>query len=143
MSKEFTKNELATYIASWNNKGAVAFRQVRVHSCGVKQMCLHDAETDMMLGHHFAPVVSSNELHERGCFNWGGTFKKLSDDEAEKLALEMGAKIIKSVIASLEKILESGYGADSRGYQDGIREQLTEIKTRTPSVINRTGDEYS
>lgn len=139
MSKEFTKNELATYIASWNNKGTVAFRQVRVHSCGVKQMCLHDAVTDAMLGRHFEPVVSLAEVPANS-FNWSGTFKKMTDADAEALALELGAQIIKSVIATLEKILESGYGADSRGYQDGIRKELEEIKTRTPSVVNRTGE---
>ena len=64
----------------------------------------------------------------------------MTDADAEALALELGAQIIKSVIATLEKILESGYGADSRGYQDGIRKELEEIKTRTPSVVNRTGE---
>jgi len=132
MSKEFTKNELATLIENWDGKGTISFRQVRVHSCGAKQMCLHDRDTNEMLGHHFAPIAASETC---------GTFKLLTDEAAAAKAIEVAARNIESTIARYESILESGYGSDSFGYQDGIREDRDELKACTPSTFNRGNED--
>ena len=100
MSKAFTKGQKVTYICSWDNKGTVAYRQAVVHSCGAKQMVLTDEVTGEEMGRHFAPVLGS--LDNIRSFNYGGTFPRMSDDDAAALSLEVGAKVIEAVKADVE-----------------------------------------
>lgn len=91
MSKAFKKGELVTYVASWDNKGTFYFVQAIVHSCGAKQMVLTSEETGEEMGRHYSPKAGDVETLHMG--NWGATFKRMTDAEAEALCLELAAKV--------------------------------------------------
>lgn len=89
--KAFNKGEAVTLVGSWDNKGTFYFTQAVVYSCGTKQMVLTCAESGAELGRHYFPQVGNvDTLH---AFNWRATFKRMTDEEANALCLELGAKL--------------------------------------------------
>lgn len=91
MNKAFKKGELVTYVASWDNKGTFYYVNAVVHSCGAKQMVLTDEATGEEMGRHFAPRIGDAETVSIS--NWGATFKRMTDEQAEALCLELAAKL--------------------------------------------------
>lgn len=91
MNKAFRKGELVTYISSWDNKGTFSYTQAVVHSCGKVQMVLTEETSGREMGRHFKPAVADTAT--LSTFNWNGTFKRMSDAEAEALCLKLGAEL--------------------------------------------------
>lgn len=124
MSKAFKKGQLVTYVASWDNKGTVTFRDAIVHSCGAKQMVLTDAATGKEMGRHFAPVLGS--LDNVSAFNWGGTFPRMTEEEATAVCLKVGELVVK---AEREHIAARRiqYASASAGYHAALDKGEAEL----------------
>lgn len=130
--KAFTKGERATLIGSWDNRGTFSFRQVIVHSCGKKQMVLTDIDSREEIGRHFVPAVGNVET--LSCFNWGATFKRLNDVDAEALCLQLGAAL--PAVCAAENERRAAWN-ESQGRVCLLPINLDEM--HEPRAINRTG----
>lgn len=149
MSKAFKKGELATYICRWNETGTYSFRTVRVESCGAKKMTLSNEATGEMMGCHFFPGIGFDshsvnwamieEQHQstpRHAVVSTGTFKLMSEEDAQAFCLQLSAEWIDHSIKRFERILEDHkayYGED--GYFKSISEKLATLKATKPSFI--------
>lgn len=91
MNKSFKKGQEVTYIASWDDKGTFYFRHAVVYSCGAKQMVLTDAATGAEMGRHFRP--EAGDLTDV-CGFIGGTFPRMTDEEATATCLALAARYI-------------------------------------------------
>ena len=122
MTKAFKKNDLVTYIADWDRKGTVYYRNAIVHSCGKVQMVLVDAETGACMGRHFRPV----EGDERG-----GTFARLTEEDAIALGLHIAERLLVKEREHFKRCLEKW--GDEPGYAAAIRKDEAEL--HEPRVI--------
>lgn len=97
MTKAFKKGQEVTYIADWDRKGTYMYQHAIVYSCGKKQMVLTDAETGREMGRNYNPSLGRLEAGtemkngvEYHC-QPGGTFPRMTDEEAEAQCLKMAA----------------------------------------------------
>lgn len=130
MAKAFKKGELVTYISSWDRCGTAIYRHAVVYSCGVKQMVLTDEATGEEMGRHFAPNVGSLEYTFKDHNGWqsftaaGGTFKRMTDEEAVEACLKVGAADVEYQTAHYERCLAGGHG---EGYNNAIRKGIAKL----------------
>ena len=147
MAKTFKKGETAVHICCWDGEATFAFRRVMVESCGVKNMTLSDVETGQMLGSHFYPglgfgshrtnvdafLIDGRPAHH---LVRGGTFKDMTDAEAEAMCLELAASFrayeIKRLTGILDKHAEQ-YGEDA--YYRTMRKKLARLENLSPAAI--------
>lgn len=127
MAKDFKKGEKVTVISSWDRKGTAIYRHAIVYSCGNKQMVLTDEATGEEIGRHFSPCVGSLEYTIKQHNGWqsaspaGGTFKRMTDEEALEACLKVGAADVEYQTAHYERCLAGGHG---EGYNNAIRKDL-------------------
>lgn len=127
MTKAFTKGQEVTYISDWDRKGTVTYRHAVVYSCGKKQMVLTDAETGEEMGRHFAPDHGSLETVEMGGYAFrmaGGTFPRMTDEEAVEAGLKIAAAIQEYERQHYAQCLAGNHSA---GYYASIRKSLAEL----------------
>lgn len=125
MAKAFKKGDAVTYLASWDNKGTVAYRHAVVHSCGSKQMILTDAVSGQEIGRHFAPV--KGDADKVGYAQWSGTFARMTDEEAEALCFAVVSKMPAALAVENER----------RKAFPALRP--IEVEFHEPRALNRTG----
>lgn len=130
----FTKGQEVTILRSWDNKGTAYFINAIVHSCGKKQMVLIDAKTGEEMGRHFMPVLANEENLGKAC-RYEATFPRLSEEEATRIGLKMGALVISEEIAHAEACIR--HYAGDEGYEAAVRKGLATL--HEPRVIDRTG----
>lgn len=136
-AKTFKKGDLVTYISDWDRKGTVYFIQAVVYSCGKKQMVLTDAENGNEMGRHFKPALGSLETikQDNGIIcQPGGTFPRMTAEEAEAACLIIAAQIIKNETEHFNHCLNAGH---NENYKNAVRKDLAEI--HEPRALNRTG----
>lgn len=126
MAKAFTKGQEVTFIADWDRKGTVTFRHAVVYSCGAKQMVLTDAETGEEMGRHFRPQVGSLEttIQNGGYRMAGGTFPRMTDEEAVEAGLKVAASIQAYEREHFTRCLAGGHG---ESYDAAIRKNIAEL----------------
>jgi hypothetical protein len=123
MPRAFTKGQLVTLFTSWDGKGTVAYRHAIVHSCGTKRMVLTDAESGEEIGRAFPPVVGSQDA-VLGFY--GETFPRMTDREAEVVALQLGATLVAYRRAMIESQIERSLQGPAFQYDDEYRSALTQ-----------------
>lgn len=127
MTKAFKKGDRVTYISDWDRKGTVYFVQAIVHSCGSKQMVLTNEATGEEMGRHFRPETGSLETVVVGPNTYriaGGTFPRMTDDEAVAAGLKVAAAIQQYQREQFARCLAGGH---SEIYNDAIRKNLAEL----------------
>lgn len=128
MAKAFKKGDLVTFIADWDRKGTVYYRQAVVYSCGTKKMVLTDEATGGELGCNFKPQVGSLVSFTAELPNGfkvrtpaGGTFPRMTDEEAEAACLAVAASIRKDEEEHYARCLAGDHG---EAYDAGIRKEI-------------------
>lgn len=98
MTKAFTKGQEVTYISNYDRKGTFCYQQAIVYSCGKKRMVLTDAATGKEMGRNYVPELGSLEAGvittASGAKQFrmvGGTFPRMTDEQAEAACLEVAA----------------------------------------------------
>lgn len=126
MAKAFKKAQEVTYISDWDRKGTVTFRHAVVYSCGMKQMVLTDAVTGEEMGRHFNPAVGNFETIKtpHGIYMAGGTFPRMTDDEAVEAGLKIADAIQQYEREHFDRCLSGGHGG---GYDASIRKSINEL----------------
>lgn len=109
----FKKGQAVTEISDWDRKGTVTFRHAVVYSCGKKQMVLTDAETGAEMGRHFRPEIGNDVS--------GGTFPRMTDDEAVAMGLKIAAAIQQYQREHFARCLAGGHG---EGYNRAIQKDI-------------------
>lgn len=115
----FTKGQAVTTIGNANYKGAMIIREAFVYSCGKKQMILCDAAGEKFRGMLFNPTIKQGSFYE--------VHPRLSQEDAETRALEIGKELIAYERARLLQCLERGNGRNDRGYVTAIQRDLDEL----------------
>lgn len=130
MAKVFKKGDKVTLISSWDRCGTAIYRHAIVYSCGAKQMVLTDEVTGEEMGRHFSPNLGSLEYTFKEINGWrsysaaGGTFKRMTDEEALEACLKVGAEDVKYQSAHYERCLAGGHG---EGYNNAIRKDIAKL----------------
>jgi hypothetical protein len=122
----FAKGQKVTMLRDWDRKGTITIRQdLTVYSCGTKRMILVDEA-----GVRFAGAALVPQEQQSG----GVGFKvvaRVSDEMAEKLALEMAADVLAAQREHFARCLARHSGDE--GYCNSIRRSMAglhEPKTR-------------
>jgi len=123
-AKAFTKGQLVTLIGSWDEQGTAYYRDAVVYSCGAKQMVLTDEATGEEIGRHFKPAV--------GDFDNGGTFPRMTQEEAEAACLVVGTNVVVRQRAHYAS-RRVQFGGSCRFYDAGLNE--SEAKLHEPRAI--------
>ena len=129
----FKKGQEVTYICSWDNKGTVYFQHAVVYSCGKKQMVLTDAVSGVEMGRHYAPEVG--DVATVSGFNWGATFPRLTDAEAEVLCLQLGARIVEINREQYTVRADGTWGQKDKGYRAAMLKDIAEL--HEPRAMHR------
>lgn len=126
MSKSFKKGQEVTYFVNYDRRGTVAYRHAIVYSCGAKRMVLTDAVTGKEMGRNYDPFLGrmNSETIGNTIYSPGGTFPRVSDEEAEAMCLHMGAEIVRQEQEQFAHCLSLGWG---EGYDRSIRKQIEQL----------------
>lgn len=126
MKKAFTKNQHVTLISDWDRKGTVTFRHAVVYACGAKRMILTDPETGNEIGRNFRPAVGKLENSlVNGCYYMpGGTFPRMTDEQAIEAGLKVAAAIQQYEREHFARCLAGGHG---ESYDASIRKGIAEL----------------
>ena len=115
----FSKGQQVTYFVNYDRKGTVQIRDLVVYSCGKKQMVLCDENGVKFQGASFLPTVAQYSMCE--------VHPSMTEEAATAYALELGAKIVASELASMEAaIISYGYAEDA-GYNKSMRRKIAEL----------------
>lgn len=148
--KAFKKGETAIHIGSWNGANTFYFQRVKVESCGAKKMTLSSAETGAMLGCDFYPGLGFGSHMiidwEKACPSdcprhhvvRSGTFKDMTDEQAEALCLELAASFLAYELKNLKSVVEKHveqYGED--GYFRSMSKKIAELEAMSPAAFKR------
>lgn len=118
-AKAFKKGDLVTIISNWDRKGTVVYRPGVVHSCGAKQMTIYCPIKGDEIGHHFQP--------KRAEGNMLGVHARMSDEQAEAIALACGADVVADEKRRMEAaIAHYGY-PETDGYTRAVRKGIAEL----------------
>lgn len=132
MSKAFKKGDLVTIIGNWDSKGTAYFQHAIVHSCGTKRMVLTSEASGEELGRNFLPVEATDVVVTNETVGRSLTFKRLSDEEATALCLEMGANVIKYETEHFDRCVAR---SESVHYQAAIERSRAQL--HEPRAIKR------
>ena len=139
MTKAFRKGQEVTHIQNWDNKGTFTYTHAIVYSCGTKQMVLTDAANGREMGRHYQPELGRLEasVMDRDGVEYqllpGGTFPRMTDEEAEAACLLAAANRNEHYREHYEA-LKLGYWAQDPAVMDREIAALHE-----PRALNRTG----
>lgn len=122
MGSIFKKGDAVVYVSNWDRKGSIRVRPCVVHSCGQKQMVLHDPVTGEEVGRHFLPGVEQMDL----------CLVVHADDYSEALALAQAEKIKAAETARFNRCLAQT--DTSEGYSKAIR-RLYDAMLATPITV--------
>jgi hypothetical protein len=122
--KAFKKGDLVTHIQTWNRTGTCTFQHAVVYSCGKKQMVLTCAATGEEMGRHYAPQLGNE---------FGGTFPRMTDDEARKAALDAAAEHIVAEREHFFRMIERNSDA-GEGYLNAMNEGVEAL--HEPRALN-------
>ena len=138
----FKKGQEVTLITNWDSKGTFAYTHAVVYSCGQKQMVLTDAGNGREMGRNFAPAPGRLQagIEEKGGVAYhylpGGTFPRMTDEEAEAACLQAGAAHNAYYAAYWEELKTKAW-AHAPEVMDKEIAALHE-----PCAVNRTGTTY-
>lgn len=150
MAKAFKKGEAAIIIGSWNGANTFYFQRVNVESCGVRKMTLSSAATGEMLGCDFYPgigfgshmIIDWEKACPEGCPRHhcvrSGTFKDMTDAEAEAMTLELATSFLAYEIKNLKEVVAKHaekYGED--GYFRSMSKKIAELEAMSPAAFKR------
>ena len=135
----FKKGQEVTYIQNWDSNGTFTYTHAVVYSCGQKQMVLTDAGNGREMGRRFKPELGHLEAGygDRNGIAFhvlpGGTFPRMTDEEAEAACLLAGAAQNAHYAAHWEG-LKATVWAHAPEVMD---EEIAEL--HEPRALNRTG----
>lgn len=95
----FTKGQEVTLFVNWDNKGTVRIVHLTVHSCGKKQMILHDDNGEKFEGRLFRPTEAQ--------IQFGKVLPRVADAEATEIAHQIGAEIVAFQRAEITRAIET------------------------------------
>lgn len=139
----FRKGQLVTLFMNWDNLGAVRVADLRVHSCGKKQMILVDESGEKFEHRNWYPTVKQlpadiettlpshvsgyeHEVHPR-----------MTTEEADAFALVLGEQYRQYGITSKERTLahHEAAGYAGSGYRESMRASINKLHASKPSVV--------
>lgn len=133
MAKAFKKDQLVTFISDYDRKGTVYFVNAIVYSCGNKQMVLINEATGQEMGRHFKPTLGNIEVVYGGPNEVigfpGGTFPRMTKEEAIEVGMKIAANIQQYNIARLNRCIEMN--GTNAGYVAAIRKDLDALHELT------------
>lgn len=120
----FVKGQKVTLLSDWDRKGGASVKHLVVASCGKKQMVLMTEDGLKYQGKNFEPQPVQ--------YSSAVVFDRLTNAEAEVMALRLGQWVIAREIAHCLRRISSG-GSDA--YIRAITKQCDELQSAEPSVI--------
>ena len=127
---EFSKGQQVFVIAQWSREGTTFIRECTVHSCGKKQMVLHDDKGQKFAGNNFQPTSQQSYLF---CVVLPVSIGR---DAAEARAQQMAEDVISYEIELCEGCLSRQPDA-SPAYVAAILKDRNAAIQYQPSVIWR------
>ena len=85
----FKKGEAVTVFIDTDQLGTVAYRQARVHSCGMKRLLLISDKTGEMFGTDMKPELGSVDTPQSGYYISWVVFRRLEGEALQSTALQI------------------------------------------------------